>query len=692
MVTLREALAIALAHHQAGRIAAAAQIYRQILDVEPNHPDALHLLGVAAHLQGNQPLAMDYIRRALAVKPDAAPFHSNLGLCYQALKQPDRAIACWRRAVELEPDYADALNNLGTALTEQGKLDEATACCRRAIELQPAFAEAHNSLGIALKAQGKLEEAVACYQQVLVLKPNYAEACNNLANALYALGDLDAAEACYRRALTLKPDYAEGFNNLGNVLRELGRLDEAGACWRRALEIKPDYAEAHNNAGNIFREQGKLEEAFACYRRALLEKPDYPLAHGNLLAAMQYRGDITLSALAEAHAEWDRKHAAPLRAAWRSHENVRDPDRRLRLGFVSPDFGRHPVGYFLIRAWENLDRGQCQIVAYSDRKVEDDFTPRFQAAATAWQVVFGRSDEQLAEQIRADAVDILFDLSGHTASNRLLVFARKPAPIQISWIGYEGTTGLTAMDYLLADRFVVSPGTERYYQERVLRLPEGYVCYEPSSLAPPVGPLPALDAGRVTFGSFNNPAKITPQVVAVWAAILGRVAGSRLVLKYRGLDDAGTRRHFQGLFAEHGVAADRLELAGWSDFADMLQQYGRLDVALDPFPFSGSATTCEALWMGVPVITCPGETFASRHSLSHLSNIGLLETIAGDHDQYVDLAVGLAGDLPRLAAIRAGLRSQMAAGALCDGSRLARNLMVCLRDVWRQWVQSVEEN
>ncbi len=294
------------------------------------------------------------------------------------------------------------------------------------------------------------------------------------------------------------------------------------------------------------------------------------------------------------------------------------------------------------------------------------------------------SDQRLAEQIRADRIDILFDLAGHTAHNRLLVFARKPAPIQVTWAGYVGTTGLATMDYLLADRYEVPPGAERHYQERVLRMPDGYVCYDPPAYAPAVTPLPALDHGQATFACFNNPAKVTPQVVRVWATILRRLPGARLVLKFKGWNDRCVVRRFAELFAAQGIDSGRLEFLGPSPHIELLAEYGRIDLVLDPFPYSGGLTTCEALWMGVPVITWPGETIAGRHSLSHLSSVGLTETIARDVDEYVEVAVALAGDLPRLAMLRTGLRQRMAASPLCDGNRFAMNLMSLLHDVWQR--------
>jgi len=786
MATTSEILAIAIGHHQGGRLQAAEQIYRQILAVEPDHADAIHLLGLIAHQVGKLDDALACYCRALELKPDYAEAHNNLGVAFKEQGKLEEALACWRlalelkpeyveahynlgnvlreqgklddavacyrRAVELKPDFAGVHINLGNALKEQGYLDEAVACCRRAVELKPDYAEAHNNLGVALKEQGKLEEAVVCWRRALELAPDYAVAHNNLGVALKEQGKLDDAIACYRRALELKPDYAEAHNNLGIVLKEQGKLDEAVACCRRALELRPDYAEAHGNLGNALREQGKLDQAVACcrralelrphyaeahnnlgialkdqgkldealacyrqaldlkphyveaygnmgvalkdqgklddavacYRRALELKPDYAVAHSNLLFALQYCADVTPAALAEAHAEFDRRHAAPLRGALAPYESAPARQGRLRLGFVSPDLGRHPVGYFLVRVLENLSQEQAETICYSDRIVKDDLTQRLQAAATQWRDVFGMGDQRLAEQIRADRIDILFDLAGHTAHNRLLVVARKPAPIQVTWAGYVGTTGLKAMDYLLADRYEVPPGAERHYRERVLRMPDGYVCYDPPLYAPPVMPLPALDRGQVTFACFNNPAKITPQAIEVWARILRRLPGARLALKFQGWNDSGVRRRFAGMFAAQAIDPGRLDLLGYSPHAELLAEYRRIDLALDPFPYGGGLTTCEALWMGVPVVTCPGETFASRHSLSHLTGVGLTETIARDLDEYVQLAVSLAGDLPRLAAMRAGLRQRMAASPLCDGKRFATHLASLLRDVWEQ--------
>ncbi len=668
-----------------GKLDHAVACYQRALQQQPDFAAAHNNLGIVLQDQGKLDEAVACYQRALQLIPDNAAVHNNLGNAWMERGKLDEAVACYHRALQLKPDYAEALNNLGNVLKDQGKLDQAVAYCQRALELKPDYAEAHNNLGNALKDQGKLDEAAARYQRALHLKPDYAAAHTNLGIVFQHQGKLEAAVACYRRALDRKPDYAEAHVNLASAFKELGKLDEVVAYCQRAVRLKPDYAVAHNNLGNAWKDRGKLDEALACYQRALHLKPDYAAAHSNLLFTMQYRAGVTLSELATIHAEYDRRHAAPLRTAWPLHANDRDPDRRLRVGFVSPDFGRHPVGFLLVRILENLDRSQCATVCYCDRSIQDDLTARFQAAATTWRDVSGWSDQELTDAILTDRIDILFDLAGHTAQNRLLVFARKPAPIQVTWIGYEGTTGLEAIDYILADRFTIPAGHEVWYREQILRMPDGNVCYDPPRAAPEVGPLPAVNNRYIRFGSFNNLAKITPQVIEVWARVLDRVPDSRLVLKYQGLGHESIRRRYRGLFTACGVDPSRVEFTPPSPHAEYLSAYGEVDIALDPFPFGGGITTCDALWMGVPVLTCPGETFASRHTLSHLSSAGLTETIAGTLEEYVELAVALAGDLPRLASLRAGLRARMAASPLCDGERFAANLMPVLRDAWQKW-------
>jgi predicted O-linked N-acetylglucosamine transferase (SPINDLY family) len=676
---------LGLAYRALARFDEAVACGREAIRLRPDYAEAHYNLGLAFKESGRLEPAAASFRRALELSPDFADAHNSLGVTLNALGRSAEAVDCYRRALRLRPDFAEVYYNLGSILKEAGKLDEATASYRRALEIRPDLAPAHNNLGLALARQRKFAEAAGCYRRAIQFQPQFAEAHNNLGAALASQGKFAEATVSYRQSLALKPDSAEAHFNLGTALLFLGRIEPAIAAFRQSLRLRPGHAETHNLLGNAWKAQGEIDAAIVCYRRAAELDPAFVNAASNLLLVSHYRPGVTLAELATLHAHWDQQYAAPLRGTWRPHENVPDPARRLRLGFLSADFGCHPVGYLLIRALENLDPRECQRVCYCDRDLVDPLTRRFQAAADSWREVISYSDQELAEQIRRDRIDILFELAGHTFANRLLVFARKPAPIQITWIGYEGTTGLRAIDYLLADRYLIPAELERHYPERILRLPEGYVCYDPPAEAPPVGPLPAEARGDVTFASFNNPAKITPPVVAAWAAILRDVPGARMILKYQGLDDEATRRRFEGLFAAQGVPPERIELQGWSPYADLLAEYQQVDLALDPFPFAGGVTTCNALWMGVPVITCPGETFASRHGLSFLSQVGLTETIATDTAGYVRLAVELAGDRARLAALRAGLRPRMAGSPLCDGRRLAEGLQPILREVWRRW-------
>jgi predicted O-linked N-acetylglucosamine transferase (SPINDLY family) len=710
---------LGLALKESGRLEEAIVAYRGAVAHMGDYPEAHNALAIALLEAGRLDEALAASSRAIALRPDQAEAHACQGSALSRSGRHEEALVAYRRAIELRPDMAEAHTNLGNSLCALGRLDEALAACRQAVALRPGLAAAHSNLGNALRAKGCLDESIAAYQRAIAISPDFADAFSNLGNVLRERGRLGEAIAVLRRAIALRPDHAEAQSNLGNALKEERKYDEAIAAYRRAIALRPDYAAAYSNLGVTLKEKGELGPAVEALRRAaeldpdhaevlnnlsstllaqgdhqgaehycrraLELRPDYVAAHSNLLMCAQYQSGVTLAGLARAHAEWDERHAAKYRGGWQPLALDRDPDRPLRLGFVSPDLGRHPVGFFLARVFENLDPRRCVLVCYHCRAVRDDMTERLAGAAREWHEAAGLDDEVLAARIRADRIDILFDLSGHTADGRLLIFARRPAPIQVSWIGYVGTTGLKAMDYLLADRYHVPPAAEPHYCERVLRMPDGYVCYDPPPEAPAVGPLPAGERGPITFGCFNNAAKLTPEVIALWAEVIQAVPDARLLLGAAALGGSAARERITAAFTAAGAVRDRLEFHGALPWTKLLAAYNRVDIALDPFPYSGGLTTCEALWMGVPVVTLPGETFASRHSFSHLSNVGLTETIARDRQDYIAIAARLAGDRTRLAALRAGLRDQMARSPLCDGPRFARHLMELLRNVWGEW-------
>jgi predicted O-linked N-acetylglucosamine transferase (SPINDLY family) len=717
MASISQALAIAIEHHRAGRLDIAAQLYRQILAVEPNQAEVVHFLGVIAYQTGHHALAVEYIQRSIDLKGSVAVFHNNLGEAYRALCRIPEAVGCYRRALELNPHYAEAYSNLGAALQDQGNRDEAVACYRRAIALKPENAKAHNNLGAALQDQGKRDEAVACCRRALELEPDYAEAYSNLGVALRSQGNLDEAEACCRRALELKPGYAEAHNNLGVTLKDQEKLDEAISCYRRALERKPDYAEAHSNLGAALQEQGKLDEAVACclralelkpdfaeacnnlgaaykgqgrldravacYRRALALRPDFAQAHSNLVCTQIFSSDCDAQAFYEEHRRWNQHYAARFSGFAQPHLNDRSPDRRLRVGYVSPDFRNHPVALFLLPLLESHDHGSFEIFCYASVRVGDSMTDRCRAQADAWRDVLDLTDEQVAQAIRRDGIDILVDLAMHMGNNRLLVFARKPAPVQVTYLAYCGTTGLSAIDYRLTDPYLDPPGeNEEFYSEQSVRLPETYWCYRPVIETPPVNTLPALAEGRVSFGCLNNFCKVSLKTLAAWSRLLEAVPRSRLLLHAY----AGSHRdRGRAFFAERGIVAERVVFVDLLPLPEYFRVYQSIDMALDPFPYGGGTTTCDALWMGVPVVTLAGQTAVGRGGLSILSNLGLPELVSYDPDQYVRIAAELAQDLPRLSALRATLRDRMQASPLMDAPRFARNVEAAYRAMWNRW-------
>lgn len=660
-------------------------LYREVLSAEPQNADAQHLLGLVLHQRGQSEQALPYFMAAIELDPRQAMYHSNLGRVYHALGRYDVELEAYRRALELDSAFAPAYLHLALALEHLGRRNEAIAQLQQALRIKPDYAEAHFNLGLFYHRQGLLDEAVTEYLEASRHGAHPAVAHFNRGNALRQQRQLEGAVAAYQEALAAEPHRFDARLNLAQVLGELGRHEESLDGFRPLLSTHPQRAEPHDGMAATFLSYGDAAAAWKEYQRALELRPDWAAAHSRALGCEQYVPGVSEAKLAASHAEWNRRHAVPLRAAWRPHTNDRDPQRRLRWGLVTPEFGDNPVGHFLIRTLEAIDPSQAEIYCYADRTRPEPLTARFQRVARQWREMGDASDEAVAEQIRNDQIDVLFDLSGHTADNRLLTFARKPAPVQITWAAYPGTTGLEAIDYLIADEREIPLGSERHYREQVLRLPESYVCYAPPEDAPAVGPLPALRNGYVTFGSFNNPLKISTTTAAAWGALLRRVPSARLCLRYFSLEFELPRRRVLALLGDEGVAAERVQCDGASPHQELLAAYQQIDVALDTMPYSGGLTTCEALWMGVPVVTLPGATFAGRHAASHLWAAGLQGWIAATPDQYLAVILDLIADLPRLAELRAGLRSQVDRSPLCDGRRLAQDLQRLVRETWQRW-------
>ncbi len=644
-------LAQAVQCHRGGDLAQAERLYAQIQSISRNHPVATlnHALLLAD--TGRARAAIAKLQALAKAHPEDAAAHLALSRLLHAEGGPSAAgLYHLRRAVELEPERLDA----------------------------------HLELIGAYGAQRRLPEAAAAAAAAALRFPGRPEPATQLGVAAVAAGDMAEARRRLEDAVARYADYAPALYNLARLLDDQGELAAALVLYRGARAADADFEPATFNAGDLALRTGAVAEAVACFDASLARHPADPAALSARLMAAQFETGVSAASLADLHATWQQRVGSALGPAAAPPVLAPDPERRLRVGLVSADLHEHPVGYFLIRAVEAQDPAVVEYVAYSGGNRDDALARRFRAAIRLWRQTAEWSDARLAEEVRRDRIDILIDLAGHTRDSRLPAFARRPAPIQLSWAGYVGTTGLAAMDGLIADRFQVPPEDDKHYTERVLRLPDGYVSYDPPAEAPDVGPLPAGTDRPLTFASFHKPTKINADLARLWARVLAAEPGSRILFAYAGYELAEVQARIAGWFAADGIGADRLVFQGRLSRAALLARYNYADLALDSFPYSGGLTTLEALWMGVPVVTLPGRSFAGRHSFSHLSVVGLTETIAADADDYVAVVRRLGADRGRLAALRAGLRAQLAGSPLCDGPGFARKLEAAFRGLWRE--------
>jgi len=670
-----------------GQLSDAAASYRRALEIVPDNMAALLKLGDVIGDGGDWAGAVASYRCALEIDPDHLGANMGQGIALLELEQHDQAEMCFRRAIDIEPACAEAHSNLGVILKKRRQLDAAAVCFRQALAIRPDFSEGHVNLGNVLQALGQIDAAVTCYLRALEIKPDFAQAHSNYGTVLQFRDQLELAEQRYRQALEIKPDLAVAHNNLGIVLSLVRRLDDSVASYQRAIAAEPDYAEAYANLGGVLKDVGRLDEALAAIRRALELDSNCAMAHNNLLFIQNYVADQPATLLLD-DARRFGDMATRLARPCTDWPNLPDPGRSLRVGFVSGDLCDHPVGYFLegvLAALSAQADGRLELFAYPNRTCDDGTSKRIQASCNGWHSALWLSDEALAQRIRDDGIDILVDLSGHTAHNRLPVFAWKPAPVQVSWLGYFATTGVAAIDYFIADHWTLTPDQEAHFSEQIWRLPETRLCFTPPKADVAVSPLPALSNGYITFGSFNNLSKMNDAVVALWAQVLHAVPGSRLFLKYQQLAEASVRQGTCERFGVHGIAPDRLIFEDYVPRANYLAAYQRVDIALDPFPFPGGTTTVEALWMGVPVLTLAGERFLARQGVGLLMNAGLTEWVASDPRDYVTRAVAHAGDLQGLASLRSGLRQQVLASPIFDAPRFAQHFEAALRSMWRKW-------
>ncbi|WP_456618287.1 MULTISPECIES: O-linked N-acetylglucosamine transferase, SPINDLY family protein [unclassified Bradyrhizobium] len=677
----------ALQLHKKGLLREAQAAYRQLLQLAPNQFIALHMLGVLESDAKNYQQAELLLSRAVAVDPRSADAHMTLGVALNGLRRHDEACESYRRALALRPNYALALSNLGNASVTLD-LREALACYDKALAIDGNLAEAHNGRGWVLCRLRNYDEALASLNRALSIKPDYASALANRAVVLQELLRFDEAMADCNRAVALAPDDANGWLWRASVWLHLQQMAEALPDCEKALAIDPESAQAHLVLGLCLAGLGRVDEALASFDRALAITPDLPSAISNKIFALDFLADASVEQHQLARqAWWEQIGAKVASEAASPHDNSRDPDRPLVLGYVSADFNAHSAAFIFKPVLQYRDREQFEIVCYSCSSKADAATDEFHKIADRWRDASQWSDDRLADQIRADGVDILIDLSGHTKGNRLGVFALKPAPIQVHGWGHGTGTGLPTIDYLFSDPVAIPAEVRHLFAETVVDLP-CFVTLEPLPLELARASTPAASNGFVTFGVFNRISKISDQAARTWSRILERVPGSRLLIKDVALDDQLVRDNLLARLATCGVPAERVDLLGTTLRIDHLTSFHRVDIALDPFPQNGGVSTLEALQMGVPVVAKLGNTLPSRAGGSILTALGLPDWVTDSEEAYVDIAVSRAAQIGDLDKLRRELPGQVRAAPACNPVAYAQAVDEAYRAMWQRYCSS----
>tara|TARA_Y100001936_G_scaffold253585_1_gene319168 strand:- start:11896 stop:14067 length:2172 start_codon:yes stop_codon:yes gene_type:complete len=677
--------------HQSGDLTRAAGLYQSVLDRYPDLPDALNFLGVIAGELGQAEKALELIERSLTLDPANAVYHNNHGNILRQVGAFDEAIAAYKTAVGHAPEYAVAHNNLGIALNRCGMARDAEHSFRKAIEIEPEYYEAYNNLGTGLYLQARFEEASTVFREAISVAPKELSARNNLANVMAMLGKIDDAEKQCREAISIDDSHAITQLTFGGVLEAQGRFFEAEVAFRTALDLEPNMPAAWNNLGNLFRAMGQPVDAINSFRRAIALDPSNAMAHSNLLFSLSLDPATSAMTIKGEAENWNSRHAASLKEIKKLHLNDPISDRRIRVGYVSPDFHDHAVGRFLSPLYACHGRDKVEIYSYADVARVDDQTRWFETHSDCWRRTFGQGDEQLAEQIREDKIDVLIDVAGHTAGNRLLTFARQPAPVQASWLGYGGTTGLEAMGWRITDSVTDPIENEDHYCENLIRLPDSLFCYAGDDDLPAITDPPFETAGYLTFGSLNNFSKLNDDTLRCWAEIVSAVPNSRMLIKGRGLGDQQLRQRVTAIFSAEGISPDRLDLLDHlPKKSDHLSLFSKIDIMLDTFPYSGATTICEALWMGVPVITMAGDKYVSRMAAGILKVAKLEELIAENRQSYIRLAKSLADQKNRISNYRKTLRRQVMHSPIADQKQFVTAMESVIRHMWTDWCNGVE--
>jgi protein O-GlcNAc transferase len=684
----RYRVGLAQAFQALNRWEEAARSYESALRLQPDFPEISHSLGICLQRSGRSAQAAAAYRQALQQHPGHAAIMANLGTVLRETGELTEAIELLRAAAELEPRVASHAVNLGIAFCNQRNFEAAERILKQALALAPHDADATFNLGNALHSLGRSSQAVELYRQAVALRPDYVDALINLGNVYTEIGEFSLGLATYDAAILAQPDSVVAMNNAACLLRTLGRSDAAQDMLLRALRADPQRAALYDTLGNVYKDAGELDDAIDCFRKALQLDPSAAATHSNLAYALSFQSPEAGPILEEC-TRWNERFAANVRGPARSHAIEGDAHRRLKIGYVSPDFRDHCQSLFTIPLLSRHDHEAFEIHCYSSVKRPDELTQRIAGYADVWREVRSLDDAALCQLIGEDRIDILVDLTMHMAGGRPLVFARKPAPIQIAWLAYPGTTGIGAMDYRLSDPRLDPDAFESHYSERTLRLADSFWCYDPLTDQPAVNTLPATERGYVTFGCLNNPCKLTDHTLRLWGAVMRALPAARLLLM---APPGRHRRQLLQRLAAHEIAGTRVDFHPFRPRGEYLRTYHDIDLGLDTFPYNGHTTSLDSFWMGVPVITRVGRTSVGRGGLSQLFQLGLTELAAESDDAFIRVAVALGSDLVRLATLRRELRARLERSALMDAPRFARQIEGTYRNAWEEYNQSTSNS
>lgn len=680
MPDVNQLFADAVVRHQSGDVAVAEQLYRSVIAAAPNHASAYCNLGALLGKQGREDEAAQCYLAALSAIPGYPDAHFNLGNLYRRQNKNRDAIEQYTHCLRGNPNHVSAGFNLGLAYLNLGDLQSAKRCFLQVVRLEPTFADAWGRLGDVHLRCSESASAITAFQKFCDLRPVDDRGQNNLALALANDGRHSDAIDLLQKLVRIRPEYAEAHNTLGVTFEAIGKKDEALLHYDAAVKVKPDYADAWSNRGINLLESGRADEAIESLQQSVILRPDAPAVHSNLLLAINYSSRYSPSQVAAEHRRWGQRFAGNPPPPFLPADT--NPDRVVKIGYVSADFRQHPVAGFIESLLANHDRNRFHVTSYFNGARPDDVTERLKKMSDSWQVICGYSDDQIASKIKSDRIDVLLDLSGHTNGNRMLLFARRPAPMQLTLFGYPNTSGIAAIDYRVTDAISDPPDlTVGLSTEHLLRLPNLAWVYNPPTKAPAVSPLPSLSTKNFTFGCLNNAAKISDACLTAWAAVLNAVPNSRLVL-LAGQSNAGAKR-LADRFAKAGIPRDRVELVYRLPRDQYFTAYEGLDLALDPFPYNGGVTTCDALWMGVPVLTVEGQSYVSRQGLAVLEVLGLPGFVAKKSSDLAGLAQSWSTRRPELARIRASLRNRMQMSAVCDQPGYVKAFETELLKVWK---------